>query len=221
MPDGSVRMKRKDITGLRVGYLCATEWIGSDGRRAVWRITCDCGQTREMKLQNYMKLVREGRPASCGCKRAELQSAAMRTHGMSRHPAFAVWRSMIDRCRLPTHQAWKNYGARGIRVSPAWRESFENFWADMGPTYRPGLCLDRINNDGPYAPDNCRWATYRQQARNTRNSRMVDSPLGRMLVCELSERTGIGQTTLLYRLNRGVTGADLIAPPNAARKFSI
>ena len=215
-----MQTKQKDIAGLRVGYLSATKRIGSDGRRSVWMISCDCGQTRVMKLQNYMKLVREGRPASCGCKKKELASAAQRTHGMSRHPAFAVWRSMLDRCRLPSHRAWKNYGGRGITVCLQWQESFEKFWADMGSTYQRGLCLDRIDNDGPYMPGNCRWATYRQQARNTRQTRMVDSPLGRMLVCELSELTGIGQTTLLYRISRGVTGEALISKPNSSRKFS-
>jgi hypothetical protein len=173
-----------------------------------------------MKIQNYMKLVREGRPVSCGCKKKELLSAANQRHGMSRHPVFAVWRSMLDRCRLPSHQAWNNYGGRGIIVCQRWQESFENFWVDMGPTYQRGLCLDRIDNNGPYAPENCRWATYRQQARNTRKTRMVDSPLGRMLVCELSELTGIGQTTLLYRISRGVTGEALISKPNTIRKFS-
>ena len=214
-----MQTRHKDVTGLRVGYLSATKRIGSDGRRSVWMISCDCGQTRVMKLQNYMKLVREGRPASCGCRKRELQQAAQQTHGMTRHPAFAIWRSMLDRCRLPTHQAWKNYGGRGITVCQRWQDSFENFWADMGPTYQRRLCLDRINNDGPYSPENCRWATYRQQARNRRSSRMVDSPLGRMLVCELSEITGIGQTTLLYRISRGVTGNNLISTPNVSRKF--
>jgi hypothetical protein len=174
-----------------------------------------------MKLQNFMKLVREGKPASCGCQKAALQSEAHKTHGMSRHPAFAVWRSMLARCQVPSHQAWCNYGGRGITVCASWQESFENFWRDMGPSYAPGLSLDRTNNGSGYSPENCRWVTPRQQARNTRSSRMVDSPLGRMLVCELSEATGIGQTTLLYRISRGVTGADLIAAPDTRRKFSI
>lgn len=216
-----MQTRQKDISGLRVGYLMATKRIGSDGRRSIWLISCDCGQTRVMKLQNYMKLVRGGRPASCGCQKKKLASEAQRKHGMSRHPAFAVWRSMLARCRMPSHQAWKNYGGRGITVCERWKQSFENFWADMGESYRPGLCLDRIDNEGPYTVENCRWATYRQQARNTRNVRMTDSPLGRMLVCELSEKTGIGETTLLYRLSRGVSGANLIAPPNCGRKFSI
>ena len=213
--------RHKDITGLRVGYLQAGKRIGSDGRRAVWEIVCDCGQLRSMKLQNCLKLVREGRPASCGCKKRELQRATRVTHGMSRHPAFAVWRAMLARCLRPTHRAWKSYGARGITVCERWQDLFENFWADMGPTYQSGLSLDRIDNNGPYAPDNCRWATRRAQARNTRSSRTVDSPLGRMLVCELAEATGIGQTTLLYRLARGVSGEALISPPNLSRKFLI
>ena len=215
-----MQTRQKDVTGLRVGYLTATKRIGSDGRRSVWLISCDCGQTRVMKLQNYLKLVREGRPVSCGCRKRELLRAANMTHGMARHPAFAVWRSMLARCHRPSHYAWKNYGGRGISVCDRWRESFENFWVDMGPTYQSGLSLDRIDNNGSYSPQNCRWATRREQARNTRSSRIVDSPLGRMLVCELSELTGIGLTTLLYRISRGVTGADLISAPNASRKFS-
>ena len=215
-----MQTRQKNVTGLRVGYLTALRRVGSDGRRSVWEIQCDCGQVRVMRLGDYMKIVKEARPVSCGCKKKELQSLAHTQHGMSRHPAYAVWRSMLARCGIPSHRAWPNYGGRGITVCPRWQDSFENFWEDMGPTYAPGLCLDRVDNHGHYEPANCRWATYQQQARNTRKIRMVDSPLGRMLVCELAEKTGIGVTTLLYRIQRGVTGADLISRPDLTRKFS-
>lgn len=213
-------MKAKDVTGLRVGSLTAETRIGSDGRRSVWRIRCDCGETRIMKLQNYMKLVREARPTSCGCRKKEFMRAVVTTHGMTKHPAYAVWRSMNDRCRLPTHQAWANYGGRGITVCEDWRTSFEAFWRDMGPTYQAGLTLDRTNNEGPYNPENCRWVSFKEQARNTRRTVRVDTPLGRMTVSELAERTGIGATTLLYRVQRGVTGAAMLEKPNIRRKFS-
>lgn len=214
-------MKAKDITGLRVGYLAAEKRIGSDGRRAIWQIRCDCGQTRTMKLQNFMKLVREARPTSCGCRKKEFMRAAFTTHGMTKHPAFAVWRSMCDRCRLPSHQSWKNYGGRGITVGSEWAASFEAFWRDMGPTYQPGLSLDRIDNNGSYTAQNCRWSTKVTQSRNRRTNRYVETPLGRMTVSELSERTGLNVTTLLYRINRGVTGAALMARPDVTRKFTI
>src|SRR5574343_575843 len=109
-----------DITGLRVGYLTALKYHGSDGRK--------CRQTLSAKLTG---------------------------HGMSKHPAYAVWRPMLARCGTPSHPAFKNYGARGITVCARWRKSFENFWEDMGPTYRRGLTLERTNNARGYSPANC------------------------------------------------------------------
>lgn len=136
---------------------------------------------------------------SCGCRRSQTISRRVTRHGMSHHPAYAVWDSMLARCYRKTSRSYKDYGARGIKVCPRWRASFSNFWADMGPTYLPGLTLERKNVNGDYAPENCTWATWEQQARNKRRS--IRLPRGS--VPEISLRTGISRSTLYYRLAHG------------------
>ena len=208
--------RSRDITGLRSGMLVAKSYAGSDGHKSYWLGSCDCGETITMAASEFRKMKQK----SCGCSRGAAISAAKTTHGMSRHPAFAVWRSMIDRCGLPTHQAWANYGARGITVCEHWRGSFDAFWADMGPTYSKGLALDRIDNDQGYSKQNCRWVSYQTQARNTRSNRRIDTPQGKMLICEAAELSGIGQTTLQYRVDHNWPTAKLFEKPDSTNRFS-
>ena len=151
--------------------------------------------------------------------RYHLLSEAQKTHGMSKHPAYAVWRSMCDRCRLPTHQAWKNYGARGIKVCPEWEGSFENFWADMGAAYKKGLTLERIDVNKGYSKENCTWATMKSQARNKRKNVRINTPWGLVTVAEASERSGVGVTTILYRIKAGVPERLLLTKPDVRNRF--
>lgn len=123
---------------------------------------CACGTEREVLRSTILRNVSR----SCGCLHHELLSERLTRHGMSGTPEYAVWEAMIARCHNRNNKKFADYGGRGILVCPEWRD-FVNFHRDMCP--RPdGLTLDRIDNDGNYGPDNCRWATYSEQNANQR-----------------------------------------------------
>ena len=206
--------RARDLKGMKQNYLTAIEYVGSNGKKSLWKVRCDCGKEFIMTAGHFL----EGKQKSCGCMRGKLIEAAKGTHRHSKHPLYHVWRSMKQRCTVPTAQAWANYGGRGIRVCDRWLESFENFWADMSPTYQEGLTLDRIDVNGNYTPENCRWVDYKTQARNTRKNILINTPWGRITVAEASERSGIGNTTLLYRLDHGWTEDILFTKPDLSNK---
>ena len=204
-----------NLEGRRFGRLVVTTYAGANGKKASWTVRCDCGTEKNLVGAE----LRKGGVQSCGCLAREKASARLRTHGMSGHPAFWVWRSMIDRCALPSHHAWERYGGRGIRVCARWLR-FSDFWSDMGPTYKPGLTLDRLDNEKGYSPENCEWRDRVAQARNTRANRVIDTPKGRMLMVEAAELSGIGATTLAYRIAAGWPTRALFDPPGLRNRWS-
>lgn len=177
------------------------------GRR--WLCQCECGSP-ERWVSKYA--LRSGHSTSCGCRRSETCAAFMRAnlhepkHGGARTREYRIWDGMRDRCKRH-----KNYAGRGITVCERWND-FANFLADMGPR-PPGLTIDRIDNNGNYEPGNCRWATMKQQLRNTRVNRIVEYQGRTMTLAELAEITGVPRLRLDIRLQRGLSVHDAINAP--------
>jgi hypothetical protein len=208
------RRLTKDITGFRSGMLEAISYAGSGKGKSQWLIRCDCGVEKIMAGTELTK----GKIKSCGCNLKQGISDSNKTHGMSHHPAYAVWRSMQDRCRLPTHQAYANYGARGISVCERW-STFEAFWEDMAEKYMPGLTLDREDNNGNYNKNNCRWVSRKIQTGNTRSNVWVNTPKGRMLLSDAATEYGINHTTLSYRIMAGWPEDKLFIEPDVRNRL--
>lgn len=118
--------------------------------------------------------------------------------GSSEH---AIWKQMRQRCQNPNHPYFSLYGGRGIKVCDRW-QIFENFLADMGPR-PPGASVDRINNDGPYSPKNCRWTTWEVQANNRRSVPKYRFDDELLSIAEIAERVGVNRQTIHSRLRRG------------------
>jgi hypothetical protein len=138
-----------------------------------------------------------GKVKSCGCLNAE----RIVQHGMAHTHVYRVWQAMRQRCENPNSPDFANYGGRGIRVCEEWK-SFERFFADMG-NRRKGYSLDRIDVNGPYRKENCRWATTWQQANNTRRNRVIELNGERRTLAQWAEWTGLGWDTIRTRLNYG------------------
>jgi len=118
---------------------------------------------------------------------------------VSKTDIYVVWCNMKQRCNNPKNRKYPRYGGRGIKYCDEW-ESFKNFYQDMNPTYVKGLTLDRINNDGNYCKENCRWATYSQQNFNTSKGKKITFRGQTKLIREWAEQLGVSKSTLIERL---------------------
>lgn len=186
-----------DMTGKRIGRLVVLGFAGYRHEQATWVCRCDCGQQTVV----FGSALRRKKPTrSCGCLAREAASTNNSTHGLTRTPEHYAWCNMRGRCENPTDLAYSRYGGRGIKVCERWH-IFENFLADMGKRPTAHHSLDRIDNDGDYCPENCRWATRRQQTNNRRGNRILTHNGESLTVSQWSRKLGIKTATIISRLN--------------------
>ena len=207
--------KALDLTGQKYNRLKVVNFDGvrrdSKGRTfRYWKCKCDCGS--EVYLTTHA--LRSGNTKSCGCYNLELLKKRNYLHGMSNSRIYTTWKNMKSRCYYPKNAEFKNYGGRGIKICDEWKNDFQVFYEwSIKHGYKEELTIDRIDNNGNYQPDNCRWVDMAVQSRNTSRTRYIEFNGKRLTICEWGIEIGGTSTTVLYRIEQGWSVEEAIMTP--------
>lgn len=207
--------KTPDIAGVKFGRLTALSRAETkDKNHAYWNCKCDCGKTITARTSH----LKTGFVSSCGCYKSESSAIRQYKHGDVYSPTYGAWASMKSRCNNPSQNDFNLYKGRGITVCERWND-YRNFLEDMG--HKPaGTSIDRIDNNKGYFPENCRWATAKQQARNKRNNRFILLNGDNKTVAEWSEITGLNYGTIISRLRLGWSSDQvLLTKPHLSKAY--
>lgn len=192
-----------------------SKFKGSRKVRAGWLCQCECGNQHRVVTADLSS----GNTLSCGCGSSRhTVGSHTKTHGMSKTPLYLSWRAMLNRCRNPNVKGYDRYGGRGISVCARWAK-FENFLADMGERPFKGATLERIDNDGPYSPRNCVWASRKVQALNTRRSIWFTKDGKTLRLSDWSKVVGISYGTLQQRKRAGHSIDRILEPRKRINQF--
>ena len=161
---------------------------------------CDCGKTVSVRSSD----LRTGNTKSCGCLKRERLVEMTTTHGESKTKLYNVWNGMMTRCNNPKSDHFYRYGGRGIKVCDEWLHNYTAFrdWA-LSHGYEDGLTIDRIDVDGNYNPDNCRWITSAEQMKNTSANRLLTFNGETLVLADWARRVGLSPETISKRIKRG------------------
>lgn len=203
-----------DLSGKKFGRLTVVGFPThkNGDSNLYWLCECDCGNAKFVSS----KRLRNGITKSCGCLNSELVIKRNTKHNLSKDIChngkrlYSIWKSMKSRCYNKNTIHYNDYGGRGITVCDEWKNDFKSFYDDMIRGYREGLMLDRIDNDGPYAPWNCRWVDYNIQSNNRRNNIKLNYNGKIYTVKELSEVFNISPSTIYSRYHRGLSIEDIL-----------
>ena len=192
----------QDLTGQRFNHLLVLERVPND-KKTIWKCQCDCG-----KIVNVWAQSLKNGQKSCGCMTKQILSEYRTTHGGSHTKLFEIWRNMKDRCYREKHKSYPQYGGRGIKVCDEWKNDFSAFqkWAfengyDENAEFMK-CTIDRIDVNGNYEPDNCRWVDMKTQCNNRTNSRKLTYNNETHTISEWSEITGLPFDVIHSRLDK-------------------
>ena len=195
-------MKLIDLTGQRFGRLVVIKRAENQGKQTKWLCKCDCGNVVAVMGSR----LRGNITHSCGCIQKEVARERSLKHGGSTSKLRSVWKNMISRCYSKSDKEYNRYGARGIRVCHEWGE-YGNFykWAissGYNEDAKRGVCtLDRIDNNGNYSPENCRFVTMKEQSNNRRSNHIIDFNGESHTISEWADIIGIRPSALSRRIN--------------------
>ena len=192
-------MRPPDLIGRKFGRLTVIERVANNNHgNARWLCKCDCGNETIVITSD----LNSGHTRSCGCLHLETVKANGKTHGLSNTHLFRIWCDMRKRCTNPNQKHYHRYGGRGITVCEEW-QSFELFykWA-MANGYQDNLTIDRIDNNGNYEPNNCRWSTQKEQQNNRSTNKLITFDGETLNLTQWSEKTGISYRKLVDRLGK-------------------
>lgn len=192
-----------DIVGNKYYKLSVCEYLGKNkNSKHIYSCNCDCGKQTVVTRNNLMS----GNTKSCGCLYKEINHVTNYIHGGTsrnkRENLYMVWDSIKSRCNNPNHHAYKRYGGRGIKMCDEWENDYNAFreWS-INNGYQDNLTIDRIDNNGNYSPDNCRFVSYKANERNKNNNHKITFNGKTMCLTEWSDETGISYGVLNQRIN--------------------
>lgn len=197
-----------ELAGQRFGRLYVIGYACRLNTHSIFKCVCDCGKETLVTSNN----LRRNHTTSCGCASSRKTiGERTSTHKMRNHPLYNTWTGMINRCYWDKHNRTKHYKAKGIKMCAEWRGSFECFrdWA-LSNGWAADLSIDRIDNSKDYCPENCRWATIKQQARNrTSNVTLTIDGVSKIVV-EWAEDVGVHPQTIYRRLRKGYSHKESV-----------
>lgn len=206
-----------DRTGQRFGRLTVIEEAGRDKHRnVIWKCRCDCGN------ESYVTRADLKKTKSCGCWNIDAIIQRNTRHGASKRGSitklYKVWAAVKQRCTNPKNKAYKNYGGRGIKLCDEWLEyePFEKWAFENG--YAEGLQLDRIDNNGSYSPDNCRFVSTVENSHNKRNNVWITIDGKTALAVDWAKEVGVDVEVIRKRLRKGWTPKEAVFAPLGTRR---